>query len=133
MQIETEYPILFLSDASSNLTVPPYAGQAFATATSDCLCFSVLSYVVGASVVTVIDQECASGKVMFSGTIESSTGVLTVTDSASFRHLNIPVPPGRVTVDVWADHDSHPDWVSIKLGKIRNYWGVRLGSWPGSA
>lgn len=122
MQIETEHPVLFLSDASPNVTVPAYADQSFATATADCLCFSVLSYVDGASLVTVADEQCESGgKVMFSGAIEAPTGVLTVTDSASFRYLNIPVPPGRVTIDVWANHDIHPDWVWIKLGAIRNY------------
>jgi hypothetical protein len=74
MQIATEHPLLFLSDASPKMTFPDNTGQSFATATTDCLCFSVLSYVDGASLVTVTDEECESGgKEMFSGAIEAST------------------------------------------------------------
>lgn len=122
MQIATEYPILFLSDASPRVTYPDNTGQFFATATADCLCFYVLSYVDGASLVTVTDEECeAEGKEMFSGFIEASTGVLTVTDSTPFHYLNIPVPTGSVSVSIWADDERTPDWVWIKLGAIRDY------------
>lgn len=122
MQIETEYPILFLCDASPKVTCPDNTGQSFAKATADCLCFYVLSHVDGASLVTVTDEECeAGGKEMFSGFIEASTGVLTVTDSTPFHYLNIPVPTGSVSVSVWADDERNPDWVWIKLGAIRDY------------
>jgi hypothetical protein len=122
MQIATEHPVLFLYDASSNVMFPDNTGQSFAAATTNCLCFYVLSYVDGASVVTVTDEECeVGGKEMFSGAIEASTGVLTVSDSNSFRYLNVPVPSGRVSVNVWADDEKNPDWVWIKLGAIRNY------------
>lgn len=47
--------------------------------------------------------------------------MLAVTDSVSFQYLNIPVPTGRVSVDIWADDHRNPDWVWIKLGAIRNY------------
>jgi hypothetical protein len=122
MQIETEHPILFVSDASPNVTYPDNTRESFATATADCVCFYVLSHVDGASLVTVTDEECeAGGKAMFSGTIEASTGVLTVTDSTSFHYLNIPVPTGSVSVSIWADGDQNPDWVWIKLGAIGRY------------
>ena len=122
MQIETEYPILFLADASPKVTYPDNTGRSFATATADCLCFYVLSHVDGASLVTVTDEECeAGGKEMFSGFIEASTGVLTVTDSTPFHYLNIPVPAGSVSVSIWADDERNPDWVWIKLGAIRDY------------
>lgn len=122
MQIETEFPILFLSDASPNVIFPDNTGQSFATATSNCLCFFVLSHVDGASLVTVTDEECqAGGKRMFSGTLEASTGVLTVSDSTPFYYLNIPVPTGRISVGIWADDDTNPEWVWIKLGAIRDY------------
>lgn len=110
VQIETTHPILFLSDASPNVKFPDNTGQSFATATANCLCFYVLSYVDGASLVTVSDEKCdAGGKEVFTGVIEASTGVLTMSDSASFHYLNIPVPPGPVSVDIWADDDRNPD------------------------
>jgi hypothetical protein len=121
MQVETQHPILFLSDASPKVKFPDDAGRSFVAATTGCLCFYVLSFVDGASVVTVTDEDCESvGKRMFSGRIESASGALTVTDSAAFRYLNIPVPIGSVSVDVWADDDKHPASVWIKLGAIRN-------------
>jgi len=120
VQIETRHPILFLSDASPNATLPASTSGAFATATADCLCFHVLSHVDGASVVTVSDEDCDDGGTkMFSGALDASTGVLTVSDSTLFRYLNIPVPSGRVPVEIWADDDQNPDWVWIKLGAIR--------------
>jgi hypothetical protein len=82
----------------------------------------VLAYVDGASLVTITDAATEiGGKEVFHGTIESATGVLTVTDSAAFRYLNIPVPVGCISVDIWADDDRTPDWVWIKLGAIRSY------------
>jgi len=122
MQIETEYPILFLSDAVQKWSVPDNVGQSFATASADCISFYVLSYVDGASLVTVTDRECETGGMkLFTGVIEASTGELTMSDSATFRYLNIPVPIGPVTVDIWADDDRNPDWVWIRLGAIRQY------------
>jgi hypothetical protein len=75
----------------------------------------VLSYVDGASLVTVTDRDCeAGGTKMFSGSISAPTGVVTLSDSSSFRYLNIPVPKGLVVIDVWADDDKNPDWVWVK-------------------
>jgi len=120
MRIETPHPILFLQDSSPDARLPDSVGPSFATATSDCLCFNVLSHVDGATLVTVSDEDCESGGArLFSGALDVPTGVLTVADSTLFRYLNVPVPAGRVAVDIWADDENNPDWVWIKLGAIR--------------
>lgn len=121
MQIETRHPILFLSDASPDVTIPDVTEQSFAVASADCLCFCVLSFVDGASLVTVTDRECdIGGTKLFSCVLETSTGILTVGDSEAFEYLRIPVPIGPVPVNVWADEESNPDWAWTKLGAIRN-------------
>ncbi|MER8477799.1 hypothetical protein [Mesorhizobium sp. M1163] len=120
MQIETAHPILFLSDSSPLVSIPDNAGEIFATATSDCLCFCGLSFVDGATLVTITDQNCEGGGAkFFCGTIDVPSGVATLSDSSSFRYVNIPVPPGPVSIEVWADNDQNPDWVWVKLGAIR--------------
>ena len=120
VQIETEYPILFLSNASPDARFPDVTGDTFASASDDCIGFYVLSYVDGASLVTVTDEECdAGGKEVFAGVINALTGILTVSDSSNFRYLNIPVPAGAVSVRIWADHESTPEWVWVKLAEIR--------------
>ena len=120
MQIETAHPILFLSDSAPKVSIPDNAGQAFATATSDCLCFCVLSFVDGATLVTVTDQNCErDGAKLFSGSINVPSGVATLSDSSSFRYVNIPVPAGPVSIEVWADDDKNPNWVWVKFGAIQ--------------
>lgn len=120
MQIETAHPVLFLSDSAPEVSIPDDVGQAFATATSDCLCFWVLSFVDGATLVTITDENCeAGGTKLFSGSINVPSGVATLSDSRSFRYVNIPVPPGPVSTEVWADDDKTPDWVWVKLGAIQ--------------
>lgn len=121
MQIETAHPILFLSGSAPNVSIPDNARRAFVSATSDCLYFGVLSFVDGATVVTVTDQNCESGGTkLFSGSINIPSGVATLSDSSSFRYVNIPVPSGPVSIEIWADDDKNPDWVWVKLGAIRN-------------
>ncbi|WP_442578396.1 hypothetical protein ACSBOB_23070 [Mesorhizobium sp. ASY16-5R] len=122
MQIETRHPILFLSDASPNVTVPEVTGESFVVASEDCLCFCVLSFVDGASLVTVTDREDdLGGTKMFSGSLYASTGILAVSDSEAFEYIRIPVPVGQVSVDVWADDHGNTERVWIKLGAIRNH------------
>jgi hypothetical protein len=122
MQIATTHPILFLSDDVPKPTVPDVDGRTFASASDNCLYFGVLSDVDGASLVTISDQDCTMGGTkLFSGSIQASTGVLTLTDSGAFRYLNIPVPTGPVFVEVWADDDRNPEWVWVKLDAIRAY------------
>jgi len=121
MQIDTEHPLLFLSDAVPNFDVPPDTSAAFALATRNCLTFWVLSYVDGATRVTIADQPCPNGgRKLFSGSIMSLTGTLTISDSSNFRYLNLPVPEGEVGIRLWAEDDRHPEWVWIELGEIRS-------------
>lgn len=94
----------------------------FAQATSTCLCFWVLSYVDGATLVTITDKRCErEGRNYFSGILDSRNGVLSLTDSHRFRYLNVPVHPGQITFELWADVDKNPEWVWIRLGAIRAY------------
>jgi hypothetical protein len=121
MQIETEHPVLFLSDSGPDVAIPADTGEVFATCTADCICFWVLSYVDGASLVTIADRDCElDGLKLFSGSIAVRSGTVSVSDSSSYRYLNIPVPAGDVAVDIWADDDKSPEWVWVKLGAIRN-------------
>lgn len=46
------------------------------------------------------------------------SGVVTLTDSNAFRYVNVSVPEGRLTVDLWAEDDRNPEWVWIQLGGI---------------
>jgi hypothetical protein len=120
MQIETEHAVLFLSDSAPDISIPPDTGRAFVTTTNDCICFWVLSYVDGVSLVTLTDRDCeAGGLKLFSGSIDIPSGVVTLSDSSSFRYINVPVPAGRLPIDLWADHDKYPKWVWVKLGAIR--------------
>ncbi|MGO4740180.1 hypothetical protein AB4099_26780 [Bosea sp. 2KB_26] len=121
MQIDTAHPVLFLADSAPAVSVPPDVSAAFVTAADDCLAFWVLSHVDGASLVTIADESCkADGPKLFSGSINAPSGVVTLTDSSSFRYLNVPVPEGRVSVDLWADNDQNPEWVWVQLGAIRS-------------
>lgn len=120
MQIDTAHPVLFLADSSPIVSIPPNTAAAFVTTTSDCLCFWVLSYVDGASLVTVTDEVCTSGGMkLFSGSLNVPSGVITLMDSSAFRYLNVPVPHGTVLVDIWAENDRHPQWVWVQLSAIR--------------
>ena len=122
IQIATEYPILFLSDASSNAKLPDALPDSLVTATADCLCFRVLSPVDGASIVTISDEDSdTGGQEVFNGMIVASTGVLTLMDRTQFRYMNIPVPIGRVPVSIWADGDGKPAWLWIKLEEIQTH------------
>ncbi len=121
MQIDTAHPVLFFADRVSSFSVPSDTSGAFATTTDDCLAFWVLAYVDGATLVTVSDQACdASGLCMFDGTIASSTGIVSVSDSSGFEYINVPVPVGPVSVRLTANHDRHLDWVWLELGAIRS-------------
>ena len=121
MQIDTDHPVLFLADSGPDFSVPPDTSAAFVTTTDSCLCFWVLSYVDGASLVTIADHPCVSGGIkLFRGSINASSGVVTLMDSSNFRYLNVPVAEGRVTIDLWAEDDRHPEWVWIQLGAIRS-------------
>ncbi|MBB4000480.1 hypothetical protein [Aureimonas pseudogalii] len=120
MQVETAHPVLFLTDDASDILIPEDTGASFVTVTRNCLTFWVMSFVDGASCVTVSDQACeADGRKLFSGSIDASSGVVTLTDSSGFRYLNVPVPSGRVAISVYADDDRNPDWVWLQLGAIR--------------
>jgi len=120
MQIDTAHPVLFLSDSGPNWSIPEDSSQRFAMTTADCLSFWVLSFVDGASLVTITDQDCAAGAAkLFSGSIDAPSGVLTLSDSHAFHYINVPVPPGRVFIDLWADDSENPGWVWVKLGAIR--------------
>jgi len=93
---------------------------AFVTTTHDCLAFWVLSYVDGASIVTIADEACdAGGALLFFGAINASSGVLTLSDSSNFPYISIPVPPGRIEVHVWAEDNRHPEWVWLQLSAVR--------------
>lgn len=120
MQIETGHPILFIGDSGGDITIPDVT-EGFATASRDCVAFYVLSYVDGASVVTVSDQACPlpNARHMFHTTIFARSGVLTVSDSAAFSYLNIPTAPDDVQINIWANDAMNPDWVWIQLGSIR--------------
>lgn len=121
MQIDTAHPILFLTDSGPDCSVPPDTSAAFVTTADKCLCFWVLAYVDGASLVTIADAPCpCEGVKLFHGTINAPSGVIALMDSSNFRYLNIPVPAGQVTADVWAEDERHPEWVWIQLGAIRS-------------
>jgi hypothetical protein len=120
MQVDTAHPILFLTDPSAIGAQLPDTGATFVTTTEDCLAFYVLAYVDGASLVTISDQACEfGGAPLFNGFINSPSGIVTLSDSSNFRYLNMPVPEGRVTVRIWAEHHRHPEWVWLQLGAIR--------------
>lgn len=120
MQVETAHPVLFLADSAPVVSIPPDTGGAFVTATKNCLAFWVLAFVDGASLVTLSDEGCgAGGACLFSGAIDAPSGVVTLMDSSTFRYLNVPVPEGRVGVNVWADDDQNPEWVWLQLDAIR--------------
>ena len=122
MQAETEHAILFLADSGLDVSIPQSDWLRLPCATADCLCFPVLAYVDGASVVTVTDEErsnAGDGKFLFSCVIESKTGVLSLFDSSAFSYLNIPVPVGQSSIHVSADDEQNPSWVWLKLGAIR--------------
>ena len=71
--------------------------------------------------VTLSDRECeADGLKLFSGSIDVPSGIATLSDSSSFRYINVPVAAGRLSIDVWADDDNNPEWVWLKLGGIRS-------------
>ena len=114
IQITTEHAVLFLMDATPGVAIPPDAGAASVTATDNCLAFWVLSYVDGASVVTITDKPCeTSGIELFSGSINAPSGVITLSDSSAFEYLNVPVPKGRSKIKLWADDTQNPEWVWI--------------------
>lgn len=121
MQVDTAHPLLFLTDPMAIGAPLPDTGAAFVTSTENCLAFWVLSYVDGASLVTISDNECKDGGMpLFEGFINSPSGILTVSDSSNFRYINVPVPRGRVNVRVWAEHNRHPEWVWLQVGAFRS-------------
>ena len=120
MQMDTAHPVMFLADSAPIISVPPDTSAAFVTTTHDCLAFWVLSYVDGASIITIADEACdAGGSLLFFGSINASSGVLTLSDSSNFAYINIPVPPGRIDIHVWAEDNQHPEWVWLQLSAIR--------------
>ena len=121
MRATTEYPVLFLSDPGIREVVPSDTSAAFVTATDSCICFWVLSYVDGVSTVIVTDADCdRAGRKQFSGSVATPSGVVSVSDSGSFRYINVPATIGRTQVELWSDHDRHPEWIWIKLNEIRS-------------
>jgi hypothetical protein len=122
MQFPTEHPVLFLADDAGEFAVPEDVGMSFVAASRDCLCFSVLAYVDGASVVTVSDERPDTPlTMMFSGAVESRLGVLSVSDSNGFSYLRIPVTQGNVAAEIWSDDPLNPGSVWIVLTGIQSY------------
>ena len=120
MKVETEHPALFLSDPRSDAAVPNDTSEAFVTTTDTCICFWVLSYVDGASTVTLSDEECGvSGLDLFSGSVECPSWVQSLSDSSAFAYINVPVSAGRISVNVRTDNEVSPNWVWIKLDSFR--------------
>ena len=121
-QFDTEHPVLFLYDPAFAEVTPPDLRDPLAAITEKGISFCVLPYVDGASEVTISDKDCDRGGTLYaSGMVTAPSGVLALTDSASFRYINIPVPKGSQAVEVWADSKTNPDWVWIKLHSIRQY------------
>lgn len=120
MQIETAHPLLFLADSTPDTAFPAEIGMSFAVASEGCVAFAVLSFVDGATLVTVTDEACASSSPkLFSGSIAAPSGIVTLMDSSLFDYLNIPVPEGPLGINIWADDAENPDWVWVQLDAIR--------------
>jgi hypothetical protein len=120
MQIETGHPILILADSTSTSLLPTEIGTNFAAAAESSIVFAVLSFVDGATRVTITDEACISdGQKLFSGSINVPSGSVTLMDSNLFRYLNIPVQEDNLAIGIWADAPENPDWVWIQLETIR--------------
>lgn len=121
-QFETEHPILFLCDSTAPTAPVPELGDKIAVVSNDGVSFCVLSYVDGASLVTITDKHCELDGTRFAdGVLNTPSGVLALSDSANFKYINIPVPKGSQSVEIWADELLNPTWVWIKLERIREY------------
>jgi hypothetical protein len=121
-QLETEHPVLFLCDSTASAGRAPELRNELAVISNDGVSFCVLSYVDGASLVTISDKHCELGGTRFAdGVLNAPSGVLALTDAYNFRYINVPVPEGTQTVEVWADAMFNPNWVWIKLEHIREY------------
>jgi hypothetical protein len=121
-QFETEHAILFLCDPTVSDGKPLELRNEMATISRGGVSFQVLSHLDGTSLVTISDRHCEFGGTRYAyGVLNSPSGVLALTDSYNFRYINVPVPQGTQTVEVWADAISNPNWVWIKLEHIHEY------------
>ncbi len=107
--------MLFLSDPTVEETIPSDTGAAVVTATEDCVCFWVQSYVDGEAQVTISDQPCENGVPYFNGTIQSPGKVLSFSDSNRFAYLNVPVQGVETQIEMWASDAADPKWTWIRL------------------
>jgi hypothetical protein len=104
LQFETEHAILFLGDPNAANRKPPKLRNELAAISRDGVSLCVLSYVDGASLVTISDRHCELGGTRYAdGVLDTPSGVLALTDSYNFSYINVPVPQGSQTVEVWAD------------------------------
>lgn len=121
-QFETEHAVLFLCDPNVSDGPALEPRKELAVISKVGVSFRVLSYVDGATLVTISDRHCELGGTRIAdGVIKTPSGVLALTDSYNFRYINVPVPEGAQAVEVWADEISNPNWVWIKLEHIREY------------
>jgi hypothetical protein len=76
-----------------------------------------MHYIDGASEVTITDRDCErdDGSKLWSGGLSVTTGVVMLSDSSGFHYLNVPASAGHVEIDIWADDETNPEWVWIKL------------------
>lgn len=123
LQIETEHALLFLLDPTAPLDdTPPDLRDQLADISRSGVSFRVLHYVDGATLVTISDKDCDLGGTQFAnGMIDAPGGILALTDSHNFTYINVPVPAEPQNLAVWADADTNPVWVWIKLERIREY------------
>ncbi len=115
LQIPVEHAVLFLSDPTVDEAMPSDTGAAVVTATDDCICFWVQPYDEGGAQLTISDQPCKDGEGYFSGTINTPSKILTVSDSRRFPYLNVPVEDVKTPIEMWAFDAENPRWTWIRL------------------
>lgn len=114
-KISVPHGVLFVSDPSERVSIPPDTSAAVVTSTPDCVAVWALSEVDGETVIELAEKiEKPTGHLVFDGQIGAPGKKVAVSDSGGAVLLEQPVSSTRPKITIWVSNLENPDHVFIR-------------------
>jgi hypothetical protein len=114
-QISVPNAVLFVSDPSGRVSIPPDTSAAVVTSTADCVAVWALSEVDGETTIKLADRfdEVPPHRV-FEEQIDAPGQKIAVSDSGGQVILERPVASKRPKITIWVSDLENPDVVCVQ-------------------